>query len=505
MAFFQNISIKNKLILIQVATGTIAVLICCIIFVYNDITTFKKSSVSNKYSLAEIVGENSIAPLEFNDRIAANEILLNFKRNPTILNAALLDKEGKQFARYDKMGEENFAFPIPDTTSARMNRFFDRKFIVSYQILQDKELIGTVMLRSEITDFYTIIYNYIKTALIVLMVIVLLAFFISNLFQRLITRRLLSLVAKTKEVTDTGNYSIRSSLNGKDEIGVLSEGFNTMLGQIEKAEKTLKESNIDLEKRVKERTLELEKANKSLLLKSEELSASNQELEQFAYVASHDLQEPLRSITNFVGLLEKKSGDKNKDTELYFKFILTATSKMQSLIKDLLDFSRVGRNMSFTQVDCNQILKETIVDLDLSIQESQAKITSDFLPVLPGNGTELKRLFLNLISNAIKFRTKERTPEIAITVEEKVSEYLFAIKDNGIGIKEQYIPKLFVIFQRLNKAEDYSGTGIGLATCKKIVNQHNGKIWIESKWGEGTTFYFTLPKENLKILKYESE
>ena len=170
---------------------------------------------------------------------------------------------------------------------------------------------------------------------------------------------------------------------------------------------------------------------------------------------------------------------------------------MQNLIKDLLDFSRVGRNMSVAVVDCNKILKEILADLDLSIQESNAKITSDLLPVLSGNETELKRLFLNLISNAIKFRPKDRTPEIAITVEAKDTEYLFAIKDNGIGIKEQFIPKLFVIFQRLNRVEEYPGTGIGLATCKKIVTLHNGKIWIESKWGEGTTFYFTLPKENL--------
>ncbi|HET6555831.1 MAG TPA: CHASE sensor domain-containing protein [Prolixibacteraceae bacterium] len=252
MASIKNISIKKKLILIQVATGTIAVLICCIIFVYNDIITFKKSSVSNNYSIAEIVGENSIAPLEFNDMAAANEILLNFKNNTTILNATLLDKEGKEFAKYDKKGEENYSFPLPSSgTSVPMDSFFEQKFIVTYQIFQDKELIGTVMLRAEITDFNTIVYNYIKTALIVLIVSVLLAFLISNLFQRIITKRLLSLVAKTKEVTETGNYSIRSSVIGTDEIEVLSEGFNTMLDQIEKAEKTLKEINMGLEKRVK--------------------------------------------------------------------------------------------------------------------------------------------------------------------------------------------------------------------------------------------------------------
>lgn len=499
MASFQNISIRNKLTVVQTIATFIAVLLCCVIFVYNDITAFKDSSLNTKYSIAEIVGENSMAALVFNDKDAANKILLHFSNNPSILNAGILDKSGKEFARYIKKGEETFPFQIPDGTSVIMEKFFEQKFIVSYQIFQEKEFIGTVMLRAELTDLPTIILKYVKVAIIVLLLSIVIALVISVFFQRIITKPLISLAKKTKEVEETYNYSIRSSYKGTDEIGVLSEGFNNMLGQIEKEQSNLKEININLEKRVKERTLALETVNKALLVKSEELNGSNKELEQFAYVASHDLQEPLRTISNYVGLLEKTySGKTNEGTELYFKFILTGTSKMQNLIKDLLEFSRVGKNMSFAAVDCNKILKEAIADLDLSIKESNAKITSAILPTVRGNETELKRLFLNLISNAIKFRKKNGIPEIAISVEEKNIEYLFAIKDNGIGIEEQYIPKLFVIFQRLHKVEEYPGTGIGLATCKKIVTLHNGKIWIESKLGEGSTFYFSLPKENLK-------
>jgi signal transduction histidine kinase len=495
MESFRNISLKNKLTLIQISTAIIAVLMCCGIFVYNDIATFKKSSVNTKYSLAEIVGENSIAPLEFNDKVAANEILLHFNSIPSVLNAALLDKTGKVFARYDKRGEENFSFPIPSGKSLIVDKSSYKIFIVSYRIFQEKDLIGTVMLRAEISDYDAIVYDYIKIAIIILLISVLLAFLISNSFQRIVTKPLLSLVSKIKEVTETGNYSVRSTLNGEDEIGILSKGFNSMLSQIEKAENNLKDINLGLEKRVKERTLELEALNKDLLAKSEELKASNEELEQFAYVASHDLQEPLRSISNFVGLLEESySGKKDESTELFFKFITTATVKMQNLIKDLLDYSRVGRNISFTPVDCNEILKDTLSGLDSSIKESQATISSDILPVLSGNETELKRLFQNLISNALKFRKKDVAPEISISCEEKDTEYLFAIKDNGIGIEEKYIPKLFVIFQRLHSAEEYPGTGIGLTSCKKIVTLHKGKIWIKSKPGEGTTFYFTIRK-----------
>ena len=229
---------------------------------------------------------------------------------------------------------------------------------------------------------------------------------------------------------------------------------------------------------------------------NKDLQVANKELEQFAYVASHDLQEPLRTISIFVGLIEEKySGKTDEDTELYLKQIVNAASKMQNLIKDLLDFSQIGRNISFAATDCNNILKEVIANLGATIKESKAKITSTVLPVVIGNEIELRQLFQNLISNAIKFHKKNSKPEIEITFVEKDTEYLFAFKDNGIGLEEQYKDRIFIIFQRLHTATEYAGTGIGLATCKKIVALHNGKIWMESKLGHGSIFYFTIPKE----------
>ncbi|MCE9537618.1 MAG: PAS domain S-box protein, partial [Bacteroidetes bacterium] len=232
--------------------------------------------------------------------------------------------------------------------------------------------------------------------------------------------------------------------------------------------------------------------------KSEELVRSNQELEQFAYIASHDLQEPLRTISNFVGLLGKTLLGKTDDvTNDYLNFITGATSKMQNLIKDLLDYSRVGKTITFSIIDCNSILKDVLAGMDASIKESKAIITSDVLPKVKANEIQLKQLFQNLVSNGIKFRKKNSVPEIKITVEEKATEYLFAVKDNGIGIEEKDISKLFVLFQRLHREAEYPGTGLGLATSKKIVLLHGGKIWVESKLGKGSTFYFTLPKNKL--------
>jgi signal transduction histidine kinase len=237
------------------------------------------------------------------------------------------------------------------------------------------------------------------------------------------------------------------------------------------------------------REAELSKANAILV-------STNAELEQFAYVASHDLQEPLRTISNYVELLDESyAGKKDKDTEQYFKFITTATSRMQTLIKDLMEFSRTGKEPVFTDVDCNKIIKEVITDLDAAIKGSNAKITISQLPVVKGVDVELRRLFQNLISNSLKFRKSNVPPEIDISVKETDTEYLFSVKDNGIGIEEKLIPKLFVIFQRLNPGNVYPGNGIGLVTAKKIVNLHNGKMWVESKFGEGTVFYFTISKK----------
>jgi len=253
--------------------------------------------------------------------------------------------------------------------------------------------------------------------------------------------------------------------------------------------KTTKELEVEISAR--------KKAEEKLNEYANELEMKNKELEQFAYVASHDLQEPLRTVSNYIGLLkEKYSGTGDEDTDRHLAFITNATSKMQSLIKDLLELSRIGRNAVHVLVDCNEVLKSVLAENELFIKENNAEITTTDLPVVLGNEMELKQLFQNLIGNAIKFRKKDVAPKISVTVHERATEYLFAIKDNGIGIDEKYTEKIFIIFQRLHNVTEYPGTGIGLATCNKIVMLHNGKIWVESKLGEGSTFYFTIAKKS---------
>lgn len=225
------------------------------------------------------------------------------------------------------------------------------------------------------------------------------------------------------------------------------------------------------------------------------LNALNKELEQIMYVASYDLNEPVITISSYIQLLKQKLlPEANEEVGRYIEVIQHTISKLQSLLKNLLLFYQIGVDVSFTNVDTNNILGQALVEFNDKIQSSRAKIVTSRLPVLNANEQGLRLLFSNLISNALKFQKKDTAPEISISSEEKDSEYVFAIKDNGIGIEPARIPKLFTLFQRLHSDAEYPGSGVGLALCKKIVAEHRGKIWVESKLGEGSTFYFTLPK-----------
>lgn len=232
------------------------------------------------------------------------------------------------------------------------------------------------------------------------------------------------------------------------------------------------------------------------LKRAAELAEKNRELEEFTYVASHDLQEPVRTIASFADLFEQSYADKlDEEGRQYLQFIKGASMRSQQLIVDLLDYSRLGKSREMIQVNMNETIQDALVDLSVKIKEAKATIKVDDLPTIAGNATELRLLCQNLISNAIKFRKAEINPEIKISVHQNETGYQFSVSDNGIGIEEKYLDRIFVIFKRLHGKTEYEGTGIGLAHCKKIVELHHGRIWVESKVGVGSTFLFVIPSE----------
>ncbi len=235
-----------------------------------------------------------------------------------------------------------------------------------------------------------------------------------------------------------------------------------------------------LEQKVRDRTKELEQSNK--------------DLQQFAYVASHDLREPLRMITSFLQLLERRYKDKlDNDANEFIEFAVNGSKRLDYMINDLLEYSRVANTKrEFNNVNVNKVIEQTILNLKSAIDDSNAEITYDSLPTLLGDEQLMILLFQNLISNSIKYR-REEIPKINISATKEKDQYLFKVKDNGIGMSKEYLEKIFTIFQRLHTKDEYEGTGIGLAIAQKIVHQHAGEIWAESELGKGTTFHFTLP------------
>jgi len=317
-------------------------------------------------------------------------------------------------------------------------------------------------------------------------VLLVLASGFSLLLARTITRPIRVIEAGAARI-EHGERNLVLPETSSDELGRLARAFNKMTAALGAQEAELRRNASDLERRVADKTRELDQ-------RAEELARSNVELERFAYVASHDLQEPLRMVASYTQLLAKRyKGKLDTDADEFIAFAVDGATRMQALINDLLTYSRVStKASSFGIVDCELLVDTALKNLQGAQLEAGAIIRRTSLPKIAGDGFQLIQLFQNLIGNAIKFR-RGPGPTIEISARRDGDEWVFMIADDGIGIDAKYIDQLFAVFKRLHTRAEYPGTGIGLAICKKVVERHHGRIWVESVPGEGSAFCFTIP------------
>jgi signal transduction histidine kinase len=506
---FRDLPIRLKITSVSMIAGMAALLIAgASLFAY-DFFTFRERLRGELSVEAEIIGANCAAALLFRDQDSATETLGALRAERNLVAAAIYDADGRKFARYIRPGAEDTE--LSDTVASStvpFHRVEAGRLYLYHPIRIEDRTVGTVFMESDLRDIAARGKQYLRILGAVIALSIGIAFLLSARLQRVVSEPIRELEETTRAVSERQDYSVRATVRNRDELGRLVETFNHMLAQIQERDQELRAARTELERELEEKTHEVQerrRAEEALAQQAEELARSNTELEQFAYVASHDLQEPLRMVGSYTQLLGRRyAGKLDGDADEFIRYAVEGVKRMQQLIQDLLAFSRVGRRGgTFERTDCEALLRDVETNLREAVRESGAAITHDPLPTVTGDRVQLAQLFQNLLSNAIKFRGSG-APSIHVSAERNGRNWAFAVCDNGIGIDPSFTDRIFVIFQRLHTREQYPGTGIGLAICKKIVERHGGRIWAEAS-DPGTVFRFTLPVEGRAVRIADAE
>lgn len=477
MRVFRDLSIRYKLTLLLLGVVSIVLLAVSVANVVGEVRTTRAMLAAKYTTLAKIVAAQSGAALSIADVDAsgAQQIVSDLDAEPSIRFAALFNAEGIEVVHYPADTPDDQQPSRPPTPGATFTNdgFLD---VVEEVKLNDGAAIGQIYFRATTDELRAQIRRALVIAIVVYLIALVVALLLSFALQRLISAPILQLAQLTERVSTEHNYSLSAVSHGHDELGALCDRFNAMLAEIRRRDDELNRSN-------------------------EELLRSNDELRQFAYVASHDLQEPLRSITSFCDLLKDDYlGQFDEQADDYIERIVSGAKRMKSLVTDLLGYSRVNRDeqAAFGKVDTRHVVSDALANLQGSINEAGAEVSVGHMPTVFGDRAQLIQLLQNLIGNAIKYRS-EQSPRIYIGARKDGAAWEFTVRDNGIGIAPEHHQQIFEIFKRLHDRDKYPGTGIGLAVCKKIVRRHGGQISVDSSVGAGSVFRFTIraPVEEL--------
>lgn len=475
---FKDIPIQKKLLRIVFLINGTVLLVTCVTFFLYEYYIFRKSILEKLSTIGKIIAANSSAALAFDSPDDAREILSAIKTEPDIVTACLYDNKGTLFAQYNA-STENPIFPVkPGVPGYR----FVHSHLEGFEpVMQDNRQLGTLYLKSHLGALYNRLRLYSLIVVTVLVLSFVLTYMLVRILKKGISAPIMSLAKTAQIVSEKQDYSIRAVKMGKDELGSLTDAFNHMLDQIQEQNQSLKEFNQTLEQKVSERTRQLESVNR--------------ELESFSYSVSHDLRAPLRAIIGFTAILEEDyTGKLDEEAMRITAVIKNNTTKMGQLIDDLLAFSRVSRqDITKTKINMTSIVNEVKGDLATQYDISKIQWAIQLLPSIPANTNLIRQVWINLMSNAVKYSGKKENPCIEIGSFSKKKQTVFFVRDNGIGFDQKYSDKLFKVFQRLHNTKEYEGTGIGLALVQKIVARQGGDVWVEAEPGKGACFYFSLP------------
>lgn len=497
------VSIRTKLgIIIMLLIGGISLFV----FVYFPARLKQQAgrAITTKARSIASMTAFSISPaLLFEDSESMEDALEGAKQNKDLVYIVIVNEGGRIAAAFNQDKAERAGFTeTEDNRSLSPNADLYKAMT---PILHRNRQIGRLYLGLSLEALKTEIVKS-RTAVAWVSLLILVLGMIALLgTSALVTGPLGRMVETVKRISD-GDLTQRVSFSSQDEIGHLASSFNLMVDHLESAQAELQDANHNLQRRAEELHREIterKRAEAKLEETLEKLQWSNTELQHFAYVASHDLQEPLRMVASYVQLLQRRyQGKLDSDADDFIAYSVDGTIRMQNLINDLLTYSRVGtRAKEFEPTDCQTVVRQVLDNLQAAIRERGARVTTDPLPTLMADPSQLGQLFQNLIANAIKFCDRDY-PRIHVSAREKESEWEFAVSDNGIGIAKEFLGRIFEIFKRLHTRKEYAGTGIGLAVCKKIVERHGGRIWVDSEPGQGSTFHFTILKKVREEVKH---
>jgi signal transduction histidine kinase len=491
-ARFDDLPIRRKLRIIFVLTTASALLLAGFGIIAADSVMFYNYLRRDLATVVKIVGDNSTGALAFDDAKAAAETLAALRARSHVEIACLYQSTGALLAKYTRL---NFHGSCPAPPQAEQVRFEHGVLVASHQIRLSGRPLGVFVLQYDLDEIAARVEVYGATVLAALLLSCIVTLAFSSKLRALIAEPILELANVARSVSQSKDYSIRTAMRSQDELGTLADALNQMMDGIQSRDNELHKAIQDQ----REALNLLAQANADLKRSNTELARSNSDLERFAFMASHDLQEPLRMITSYSQLLvaEYFRENEGRPSEAV-NYIAGGTKRMRELLADLLAYSELAGSVEqpFELVDLNGVVHGIRQDLRMIIEETQAEIVAGQLPVMVAHQSHMVSLFQNLVENAIKYRSRN-PPRIQILFDDDNDQYTFAVMDNGIGIERDYHDKIFVAFQRLH-GKDIPGTGIGLAICQRVVERYGGRIWVESEFGAGSTFRFILPKSMSK-------